>query len=151
MRTQTAKSAGSNRDNRSLVLTPCLLLLVLILAGSTLTTAGTAQKPVAELPRVYIDTTWNPPLGGTTWAMHTAAQLSSALNSAAPGDIIVLDAGTTYSGNFVLPAKLNPNNKWIYVSSSALANLPQGKRVSLRNAGRETGHSWQCQQPGGGG
>jgi len=96
--------------------------------------AAPAQKPVAQLPQVYIDTTWNPPVGGTTWAAHTAAQLSSALSSAVPGDIIVLDAGATYTGNFQLPAKFNPSGKWIYIESSAIASLPAGTRVSPANA-----------------
>jgi len=95
-----------------------------------------AQKPQAVLPQVYIDTSWNPPVGGTRWAAHTAAQFSSALTSAAPGDVIVLDAGVVYSGNFVLPAKANPNGRWIYIESSALSNLPApGTRVSPADAG----------------
>jgi len=73
-------------------------------------------------------------VGGTTWAAHTAAQLSSALSSAVPGDIIVLDAGATYTGNFQLPAKVNPSGKWIYIESSAIASLPAGTRVSPANA-----------------
>jgi hypothetical protein len=100
------------------------------LAPRAVSVLAVAQKPVAELPRVYIDTTWNPPLGGTTWAAHTSAQLSSALTASYPGDVIVLDAGVTYVGNFYLPSKANPNNKWIYVISSALATLPAGVRVS---------------------
>jgi hypothetical protein len=47
-----------------------------------------------------------------------------------PGDTIVLDAGVTYNGYFTLPAKSNPNGKWIYIISSAIANLPAGTRVS---------------------
>ncbi len=106
------------------------LILALMLSG-----IATAQKPVAQLPRVYIDTTWNPPVGGTTWAAHTAAQLSSALTVAVPGDVIVLDAGTIYSGYFRLPAKSNPNKKWIYIESSAYSSLPApGTRVSPANA-----------------
>jgi hypothetical protein len=88
---------------------------------------------VAQLPQTWIDTTWNPPTGGTTWAAHTPAQLSNAITNSAPGDIIVLDAGVTYVGYFQLPAKSNPNNKWIYIMSSALANLPAGTRVSPSN------------------
>ena len=42
----------------------------------------------------------------------------------------MLDAGLTYIGYFRLPAKANPNNKWIYVVSSAIASLPPGRRVS---------------------
>ena len=104
------------------------------LALAVLAADASAQKPQAILPQVYIDTTWNPPAGGTTWAAHTAAQLKSALTSSVPGDIIVLDAGVTYSGTFQLPAKSNPNNKWIYIISSKLANLPAGQRVSPPDA-----------------
>jgi hypothetical protein len=106
------------------------VVLSLALTVFAFTSTSLAQKPQAALPNVYIDTTWNPPLGGTTWAAHTAAELSNALYSSAPGDIIVLDAGTTYTGNFDLPAKSNPGNQWIYIVSSAIANLPAGHRVS---------------------
>jgi hypothetical protein len=102
-----------------------LVAILLLLIG-----VAVAQKPVAELPRVYIDTTYSLPAGGTTWAAHTAAQLTTALSSSAPGDVIVLDAGTTYTGNFIYTAKSNPSSKWIYVISSALASLPAGTRVS---------------------
>ena len=111
---------------------PAVLLVALVVCAFS--AAAPAQKPVAQLPQVYIDTTWNPPVGGTTWAAHTAAQLSSALSSAVPGDIIVLDAGATYTGNFQLPAKVNPSGKWIYIESSAIASLPAGTRVSPANA-----------------
>lgn len=103
--------------------------IVLVLCGSAF-----AQKPVAQLPTNYIDTTWAPPTAGTTWAAHTSAQLASALNVSQPGDVIVLDAGATYAGYFQLPAKSNPNDKWIYVRSSAIAKLPAGKRVSPADA-----------------
>lgn len=93
-----------------------------------------AQKPVAELPRVHIDTAWKEPAGGKTWQAHTAEEFSNALAKSAPGDVIVLDAGATYVGNFALPAKDNPEKKWIYVESSALAKLPAGKRVSPDDA-----------------
>jgi hypothetical protein len=108
------------------------------LVVSACSVPATAQlgpgKPVAQLPLTYIDTTWNPPTGGTTWAVHTPAQLSTALQNSVPGDNIVLDAGATYTGYFALNAKSNPNNKWIYIMSSAIANLPPGTRVSPTNA-----------------
>ncbi|MGA9567059.1 MAG: hypothetical protein WBS19_16170 [Candidatus Korobacteraceae bacterium] len=106
------------------------IAVILSLSG-----AAVAQMPVAELPRVYIASTWNLPSGGTTWAAHTSAQLSSAIKTSMPGDVIVLDAGVTYSGYFQLPAKANSNNKWIYIVSSAIAKLPVGKRVSPADAG----------------
>jgi hypothetical protein len=94
-----------------------------------------AQKPIAQLPQATVDTTWNQPTGGTTWAAHTSAQLKTALKSALPGDVIVLDAGTIYSGNFVVPAVSNPNGQWIYIESSNLNSLPPtGTQVSPSDA-----------------
>lgn len=116
------------------------LCFLLALAVSILTIPVSAQvdpgssKPQAQLPLVYIDTTWNPPTGGTTWAAHTSAQLSTALTNSVPGDTIVLDAGATYNGYFALNPKSNPNNKWIYIMSSAIANLPAGTRVAPTDA-----------------
>ncbi len=89
-----------------------------------------AQMPVPALPQTFIDTTWNPPTGGTTRAVHSAATLQSTLNAAVPGDIIMLDAGVTYTGNFTLPAKSNPNRRWIYIESTKIANFQApGNRV----------------------
>ena len=108
-----------------------LTIALIFMVGSS----AAAQMPVAALPRTYIDATWNLPQGGTTWAAHTAAQFTSALQVAAPGDIVLLDAGATYSGYFNVPAKSNSNKKWIYVMSSAYAKLPApGIRVSPANA-----------------
>lgn len=102
-----------------------LLIIILLLSM-----AAAAQMPVAELPRVYIDTTWNQPIG-VQWQAHTSTDFRNALNSAQPGDTIILDAGTIYNGNFTLPAKNNPNHKWIYIQTSSLSTLPQpGTRVT---------------------
>ncbi len=91
---------------------------------------GLGQKPVAQLPQTYIDTTFNLPTG-VTWQAHTVTTFKSALTSANPGDTIVLDAGVTYQGNFTLPKKNNPNHLWIYIVGSALSNLPTpGTRVN---------------------
>ncbi len=102
-----------------------LFVLVLLLA-----TVVAAQKPVPQLPQTYIDTTFSAPIGAT-WPAHTSTDFKNALNSANPGDTIVLDAGVTYQGNFTLPVKSNPNNKWIYIVGSALSSLPNpGTRVN---------------------
>ena len=94
------------------------------------TVVGVAQPPVAQLPQTYIDTTFNPPTG-VTWPAHTSTNFKNALNSANPGDTIVLDAGAVYQGNFTLPVKSNPNNRWIYIVGSALSSLPApGTRVN---------------------
>ena len=92
--------------------------------------AASAQPPVPQPPQTYIDTTFAAP-GGAKWNAHTVAELKKALDSAVPGDTIVLDAGATYQGNFTLPVKANPNNKWIYIVGSALSSLPAaGTRVN---------------------
>jgi hypothetical protein len=70
-----------------------LVALILLFSGVVV-----AQMPIAELPRTYIDSTWNSPAGGTTWAAHTSMQLTNVLKSVAPGDIIVLDVGLHIRG-----------------------------------------------------
>jgi hypothetical protein len=111
------------------------VIVVLGLMALVFTADGFSQKPQAQLPKIYIDTTYNLPTGGTTWAAHSAAQLNSALKSAQPGDVIVLDAGVTYTGNWQLPQKSNPNNKWIYITTSAYSSLPApGTRVAISDA-----------------
>jgi len=110
-------------------------VIAILSAVLVLGAVASAQRPIAELPRVYVDTAWNAPKGGTIWQTHTAKELSKALSESIPGDIIVLDAGVTYTGNFTLPAKLNPQNKWIYVISSSLASMPSGIRVSPSSVG----------------
>jgi hypothetical protein len=90
-----------------------------------------AQKPVAELPRVHVDTNWSEPTGGKTWTVHSVADFTNSLEKSSPGDVIVLDAGRVYTGNFLIPAKSNPDKKWIYVTSSGYGKLPApGTRVS---------------------
>jgi|HubBroStandDraft_4_1064222.scaffolds.fasta_scaffold09369_3 hypothetical protein len=107
-------------------MTKNFLLVFLLLS----TVAVVAQPPVPQLPQTYIDTTFNPPTG-VTWPAHSSSAFSSALNSANPGDTIVLDAGVIYQGNFTLPAKSNSNSQWIYIVSSALSSLPApGTRVN---------------------
>lgn len=103
------------------------LFVLLLLATSTVTIA---QMPIPQLPKVYIDTTFNQPTG-TIWYAHTSADFKDVLTSSNPGDVIVLDAGVTYTGNFTLPVKSNPNRQWIYIETSALSSLPPpGTRVN---------------------
>jgi sugar lactone lactonase YvrE len=108
-----------------------LLLLVALLCAMP----AMAQEPVPALPRVYIDTTWNPPTGGSTFNVNTSSGFQQALNTSQPGDTIVLQSGAVFSGNFTLPAKANPNHKWIYIESSAYGRLPApGSRVGPNDA-----------------
>ena len=89
-----------------------------------------AQAPVPELPQLLIDTTFSP-LAGKSHKVRTSDELKTALETAVPGDTIVLDANATFTGNFTLPAKPNPGKQWIYLVSSQLASLPvEGARVN---------------------
>src|ERR1022692_2421978 len=95
-----------------------------------------AQMPVPAPPRVYINTTWNPP-SGATWHARISADLQNALNSAHPGDTIVLDAGSIYTGNFTLPAKANPlGSLWckqlIFGTASGVLGFVGSPRISRR-------------------
>jgi hypothetical protein len=68
-----------------------------------------------------------------TNTVPAGGDLQAALNTAAPGDTIVLQAGAAYTGHFTLPNK--PGAQYITVQSSALAQLPpDGIRVSPADA-----------------
>ena len=86
-----------------------------------------------ELPRVFLDTTYAPPSGNVI-QVGSGGDLQAALNAAQPGDIIELQAGSTFTGNFELPNKSGTG--WIYIRSSAHASLPApGTRVTPAQAG----------------
>lgn len=73
------------------------------------------------------------PTGGTTWHVHAGNNLQTTLDAAQRGDVIVLDAGATFTGNFKLPVKTGTGS--VYIISSNLASLPkEGYRVSPANA-----------------
>jgi hypothetical protein len=64
----------------------------------------------------------------------TSAQFQTALNNAVLGDTIILQAGTTYKGQFTLPNKTTGSG-WITIRSSNLHLLPgEGVRVSPADA-----------------
>src|SRR5206468_1925082 len=67
------------------------------------------------------------------FTVNAGGNLQTALNQARLGDIIELQAGATFTGNFNLPVKTGTG--WIYVRSSATASLPApGTRVSPAQA-----------------
>lgn len=82
-----------------------------------------------ELPRIFLDTTYVPPTGKTI-AVPAGGDFQAAINQALPGDIITLQAGATYTGNFKLPAKTGTG--WIVIRSSAPdSSLPApGTRIT---------------------
>ncbi|MFL6278396.1 MAG: hypothetical protein ACJ74G_24690 [Blastocatellia bacterium] len=104
--------------------------------------ATVGQHPEAGVsapspPAVTLDTTI-PRMMGRTIAVHgganAAAALQAAFDQALPGDMIVLDAGAQFVGNFTLPAKREADGKWLVVRTSAENKLPVGARVSPADA-----------------
>ena len=68
-----------------------------------------------------------------TTRVAAGGDLQAAINAARPGDTIVLDAGATYIGNFVLPVK--SGSAFITIRSAENPNLPAaGVRVSPKHA-----------------
>lgn len=99
-------------------------------AGSGVAEAQASGEP--ELPRVFIDTTF-PAMTGSTINVSSGGNLQSALNTAQPGDSIVLQAGAVFTGNFTLPAKTGGG--WIVIRTSNMAGLPpEGSRATSSNA-----------------
>src|SRR5262245_19241421 len=85
-----------------------------------------------EPPRVYLNTGYAAPTGRSI-TVNAGGNLQSALDQAQPGDLILLQAGATFTGNFVLPNKTGTG--WVIVRSSTTeANLPQGIRVTPASA-----------------
>jgi hypothetical protein len=80
-----------------------------------------------------VDTELKPP-SGRTLTVVAGGDLQAALNNAQPGDVIALEAGATFSGNFTLPRK--GGSDWITVRTSAPeGSLPNpGTRVTLAHA-----------------
>src|SRR5262249_18343674 len=69
-------------------------------APSSLAVAAVAP----EAPRVYLNTAYVAPTGRSI-NVNAGGNLQSALDQAQPGDVILLQAGATYTGNFVLSNK----------------------------------------------
>jgi hypothetical protein len=81
-----------------------------------------------ELPRVNVETSYVSPTGQTI-VVRAGGDFQRALNAAQPGDVITLEAGATFAGPFMLPAKTGSG--WIVVRTSAPDSSlpPQGGRI----------------------
>src|SRR4051812_42764510 len=65
-----------------------------------------------------------------TITVNANGDLQSALNAAQPGDVIVVDAGATFTGNFVLPKKTTTGPAIVMRSSASNGVLPvAGERI----------------------
>ncbi len=123
-------------------------VFLLVILASCLCTAASGQSSTqssvknfdgpAELPREYVKSSLkDTPAGGKIWMVHSGENLEQALASASCGDVVQLQAGATFSGNFVIPAKTCDDSHWIIIRTSASdSTLPaEGTRMTPCYAG----------------
>ncbi len=98
-------------------------------SGSASVTVAAAASNAPELPRTFLDTHYVPPTGNTI-TVPAGGNLQAALNAAQPCDVIVLQAGATFTGTYTLPNK--NGSCWITIRSSTPdASLPaEGARMT---------------------
>lgn len=97
------------------------------------TVSADAEGP--QLPEEYDVPAYSLPTAGTTRYAYGDegangsynVTLTAALAAAQQGDVIILKAGSTYTGNFTIPAL--GGDDWLYIISSELASLTEGTRV----------------------
>jgi hypothetical protein len=82
-----------------------------------------------EPPRLFLDTAYAAPAGKTIKVM-AGGSVQAAIDQARPGDVIELQAGATFIGNFRLPNK--SGSDWTVIRTSAAeADLPPpGTRIT---------------------
>src|SRR5262245_54037372 len=82
-----------------------------------------------EPPRAFLDTNYIAPVGKTI-NVASGGDVQAAINQARPGDVIKLQAGATFTGNFRLPNK--SGSDWIVIRSSAEDSdlPPPGTRIT---------------------
>src|ERR1700686_4613900 len=87
----------------------------------------------AELPTEYVKSSLkDTPAGGKTWLVKSGQNLAQVLASASCGDVIQLQAGATFGGNLVIPAKNCDDAHWIILRTSApdSSSPPEGTRLT---------------------
>ena len=72
--------------------------------------------------------------GATVVTVKSGGDLQRALDNARPGDEVVLEAGASFVGNFILPLK--QGSAFITVRSSRASELAEGRRVAPDDAAK---------------
>ncbi len=104
---------------------------VTVIAGSNFD--GPAELPRVTVPSAMADT----PAPGTVISVNAGGDLQTALDNANCGDTIQLQAGATFTGKVMVPAKNCDINHWIIIRTSAPDSvLPaEGQRATPCYAG----------------
>jgi hypothetical protein len=104
------------------------LALLAVLALSYRPPFAQLVPPLAAPPLASPDDS-RPSAAGRTVSVPAGGDLQAAIDDARPGDVIVLEAGAAFVGNFTLPRKSGAD--WIVIRSAAQRNFPPaGSRVS---------------------
>jgi hypothetical protein len=111
----------------------CFTLFTSFPASATSGFDGPAELPHVTVASSMADT----PTRGSIVAVNAGGDLQAALNNAFCGDIVELQAGATFTGKFIVPAKSCDNNHWIIIrTSSPDSALPaEGQRATPCYAG----------------
>jgi hypothetical protein len=88
-------------------------------AGAQVMTVRFASSGVNFRSATFAATATPPGSGGQTIAVNAGGDLQAAINAARPGDTVLLQAGATFVGNFVLPVKSGSSTQYIFIRSSA--------------------------------
>src|SRR5579863_1990877 len=138
----TNRAAATPIKPRSCAFWAALSLLLLSLSAVATQSPAPPNSPTfdgpAELPRQYVKSSLtDTPAGGKTWMVHAGENFQQALANASCGDVIQLEAGATFNGNFVLPQKSCDDSHWIIIRTSAPDSslVPEGTRLTPCFAG----------------
>jgi hypothetical protein len=123
-----------------------LSMLVCLAHGQAIAIQVAASRPAsqgefdgpAELPRVYVKSALvDTPATGKVQLVKADGDLQAALDNAACGDVIRLEAGAVFTGHFLLPQKSCDDAHWIIIRTSASdQDLPaEGTRLTPCYAG----------------
>jgi hypothetical protein len=99
---------------------------------------GAASDNVATLPTACFNTALaSTPSPGSVIQVQAGGSLQNAINAAACGDTIMVQAGATFSGTFSLPAKGCDDLHWVTIRTSASNSSlpPEGTRLTPCYAG----------------
>src|SRR5689334_18529779 len=81
-------------------------LAVALLVAATASGSG-VSRPVLPTPPRLFDTTYVTP-SGRSISVRAGEDFQAVLDAAQPGDVIALEAGATFRGNFILRRKSGP-------------------------------------------